>query len=204
MNDKKDWSGGKASTYYTIGAQGHGSDPREEHDYYATPPLAAKYLVELEKFSQNIWEPACGENHITNVLRDNGYTVRTSDLIDRLEDGSVETIDFLQCTDHWDGDIITNPPYKYAKEFVEKSMELIDDGHKVAMYLKLTFLEGKGRREMFKLYPPKVIYVTSSRLGCSKNGECNADGTWPCGATAFAWYVWEKGFHGDPIIKWFN
>lgn len=204
MNNKKDWSGSKASTYFTIGAQGHSSEAREENDYYATSPLAAKYLIELEQFDKNIWEPACGENHITNVLREAGYIVRTSDIIDRIGDGSVEISDFLKNDKHWYGDIITNPPYKYAKEFVEKAMDLIDNGHKVAMYLKITFLEGKGRREMFKKYPPKYVYVSSSRLGCAKNGKLEDNGNWPGGATCFAWYIWEKGFTGEPKIRWFN
>ena len=64
-------------------------------------------------------------------------------------------------------DIITNPPYKIAKEFVEHALEVITEGHKVAMFLKLTFLESKKRRELFEKYPPKVIYVSSSRLQCA-------------------------------------
>ena len=26
----------------------------------------------------------------------------------------------------------------------------------------------------------------------------------PESAIAYAWYVWEKGFTSDPVIKWFN
>ena len=45
------------------------------------------------------------------------------------------------------------------------------EGTKVAMFLKLTFLESKARRELFERYPPKVVYVSSSRLQCAKNGD---------------------------------
>ena len=69
--------------------------------------------------------------------------MRESDIEDRMNN---EVLDFLTCEDKWDGDIITNPPYSKAKEFVEKSLELIKDGGKVAMFLKLTFLEGQARR----------------------------------------------------------
>lgn len=24
------------------------------------------------------------------------------------------------------------------------------------------------------------------------------------GCTAFAWFVWTKGYHGDTVIRWFN
>ena len=69
-----------------------------------------------------------------------GYNVKSTDLIDR---GYGETgVDFLAQTEMFDGDILTNPPYKYAMEFVLKALELIPDGHKVFMFLKVTFLEG--------------------------------------------------------------
>ena len=118
------------------------------------------------------------------------------------EGGGYEIYDFLDMGNvEWNGDIITNPPYRYAKEFVEKAMGIIPKGHKVAMFLKLTFLEGKARREMFRVIPPKIVYVSSSRLKCAMNGDFeNMTG----GALTFCWYIWEKGYKGDTIIKWFN
>ena len=101
-------------------------------------------------------------------------------------------------------DIITNPPYSMAKEFIERALELVEDGRKVAMLLKLTFLESKKRRELFEKYPPKYIYVSSSRLQCAKNGDFetykNGTGT----AIAYGWFVWEKGYKGEPVVRWFN
>jgi hypothetical protein len=199
----KDWTGNKASTYKIIAATSHGSGEREENDFYATAPKAVKCLMEIEQFDKNIWEPACGKNHITDVLRENGYNVRTSDIIDRMHDGSVEILDFLNNTEKWDGDIITNPPYKYAQQFVEKSLEAINDGHKVAMFMKLTFLEGINRKELFKNNPPKIVWVSSSRLGCMLGGDFKGKDN-VGSAVCYCWFVWEKGFKGDPIIKWFN
>lgn len=190
------------NTFITIGANNHVDVEREINDFYATPPLAINTLMKLEKFNENIWEPCCGMNHITNVLRDNGYNVRTSDIIDRINDGTVEIIDFLNHNEIWHGDIITNPPYKLALEFVYKSMETIADGYKVAMFLKLTFLETKKRYELFKKYPPKYVYVSSNRLGCSQTGEFNADGN-TGSAIAYCWYIWEKGYSGETILRWF-
>lgn len=74
------------------------------------------------------------------------------------------------------------------------------DGHKVAMFLKLTFLEGKARKQLFQKYPPKTIYVFSSRVCCGKNGVFDRKNN----AVAYAWFVWEKGFQGDPIVRWVN
>ena len=78
--------------------------------------------------------------------------------------------DFFE-VDEFCGDIITNPPYKVALDFVKHSLDIIPEGNKVAMFLKLQFLEGKARKEFYKENPPKKIYVASGRLNCAKNGK---------------------------------
>lgn len=199
----KDWTGNKNSIYKTLGATNHTSEERQNEDYYATDPKAAILLLELEKFSENIWECACGEGHLSQVFEKAGYKVRSSDLMDR---GFGETgVDFLsEENKFWDGDIITNPPYKYAQEFIQKSLDIIPNGKKVAMFLKVQFMEGKGRKNMFLSNPPKVVYVSSSRLLCAKNAEFDKMIANGGSAVAYAWYIWEKGFDGVTQLKWFN
>lgn len=197
-----DWSGNSRSVYGTLGASNHSKDDREEHDYYATSPLAVEILLEQEQFSKLIWECASGEDHIAKVLRKHGYDVYCTDLVDRT--GHTEVQDFLETTYAPVGcDIITNPPYKYAQEFVEHALDLVQDGKKVAMYLKLTFLEGKKRQRLFKQRNLKTVYVMAARMGCAKNGQfADMEREYDAGAVAYAWYVWEKGYVGDPVIKW--
>ena len=91
-----------------------------------------------------------------------------------------------------------------ATQFVKHSLDLAQDGVKVAMFLKIQFLEGKERKKLFTEYPPKTIYVSSSRLLCAKNGEFEKMKAGGGSAVAYAWYVWEKGYKGDTIIKWIN
>ena len=201
----KDWTGNSKAIYSCHGASNHSDTEREVNDYYATPPSAVEMLLELENFSKSIMEPACGQGHIAEVLKSHGYTVCATDLINRGY--GVGGVDFFNINEPTDMDIITNPPYSMAKEFVEHAMEIITDGHKVAMFLKLTFLEGQGRRELFRKYPPKIVYVSTSRICCAKNGEFkkNKDGNLKAdSAVAYCWYVWQKGFNGDPTLKWFN
>ena len=200
---KKDWNGNNISCYANLGASNHSMEDREERDFYATPSLAVRGLMELEKFDKNIWEPACGLNHITNILMESGYNVRFSDIVDRSAEQNIEIYDFLTNNDIWDGDIITNPPYKYASEFVEKALETVTERHKVAMFLKLSFLETKKRYELFQKYPIKKIYVASNRLGCAKNGEFNGKDN-IASAVCYCWFIWEKGYTGQTTIDWFN
>lgn len=192
----KDWTG----TAQFIAAGNNRKTDAEITDYYATDPKAVEILLENEKFHPYIWEPACGEGHISKVLKAHGYKVRSSDIIDRgYED--TEILDFLSVGPSRDDyDIITNLPYKYAKEFVEKAIEILPmDGAKIAMFLKLTFLEGQARRELFKKYPPKTVYVFSGRVECAKNGEFTGGS-----AVAYAWFIWETGYKGKSVIKWVN
>ena len=198
----KDWTGNAKSVFTCNGASNHSNEERETHDYYATEPKALELLLEQEQFSPTVWECACGEGHLSEVLKKHGYTVISTDLIDRGY--GTGGVDFLNCTEQFDGDIITNPPYKYAKEFVEHALSLVTDGHKVIMFLKLQFLEGKARRKMFEKTPPKTMYVSSSRLQCAKNGDFETYKQGVGTAVAYAWFVWEKGFNGSPTIKWFN
>ena len=198
----KDWNGNSNSIYKTLGASNHTEKEREANDYYATEPKAVELLLEQEKFSQWVWECACGEGHISEVLKANGYYVFSSDLIDRGYDDA-KVIDFLTATKN-ELDIITNPPYKFAKEFVEHALNISPEGTKIAMFLKVQFLEGKERRKLFEKYPPKVIYVASGRLLCAKNGDFQRMKEGGGSAVAYAWFVWEKGYNGSPIVKWIN
>ena len=197
---KKDLVGTPKSMFRTLGASNHCDHERQGEDYYATSPEAVEWLCRLEKFNGPIWEPCAGEGHISEVLKSNGYEVKSTDLVDRgyCEGG----IDFLSPSiTHWEGAVITNPPYKYAQQIVEKALSIVPEGQKVAMFLKTLFLEGKSRKRLFEENPPIRIWVSSSRLKCAMNGEFDAMGG---SAVAYSWFIWEKGYKGDSIVKWFN
>lgn len=100
--------------------------------------------------------------------------------------------------------ILTNPPYKFAQEFVEHALDVTTEGNKIYMFLKLTFLEGKNRRKLFEKYPPKTLYVSSSRILCAKNGDFGAMRAAGGSAVAYGWYEWVKGDYGDTKVKWIN
>lgn len=195
----KDWIGNKKSTFVTLGASSHSGNERQREDYYATEPKAVEDLLKIETFCDSILEPACGEGHISEVLKRNGYHVVSRDLVDR---GYGDVADFLSVDNTlWNGDVITNPPYRYAQEFVEKALQIVPKGRKIAMFLRLQFLEGKKRKELFMRTPPKTVWVSSSRLKCAINGDFAQAGS---SAAAYAWFVWEKGYCGSTTVRWFN
>ena len=192
----RDWTGNSKTAFAIIGASNHSKCDREANDYYATEPKATELLLEAEKFSHHVWECACGQGHISKTLEKNGYKVFSTDLIDR---GYGQVQDFLKFESFVDCDIISNPPFALAEDFVEHAMRIVRDGIKVVFLLKIQFLEGKRRKKLFEKYPPKYVIVNSERQHCCKNAEFNKlTATTQC----YAWYVWEQGFNGRPEIMW--
>ncbi len=196
----KDWTGNSQSIFKQLGATSHTTEEREEHDFYATEPSAIDDLLKVERFDHNIWECAVGQGHLAERLTEYGYQVKCSDLINRGYLGT-EVLDFLQSNEKFDGDIITNPPYKYCTEFILKALDSVKDGNKVAMFLKLTTLESQKRYdEIFKNYKPKTVYVFAKRKKCLKNGIDSGTSS----AVCYAWFVWVKGEYNCTEIKWIN
>jgi hypothetical protein len=169
------------------------SEGRTEHDFYPTPSHVTEDLLKREKFIGTIWECACGDGAMSKVLEAHTNLVISSDLIDR---GFGETgLDFLTSNRKCDN-IITNPPFKLAEKFVYHALDCA--GKKVALFMKLAFLEGCSRKKMFEVTPLKTVYVYSHRVSLSRNGTEKTGS----GMIAFAWFVWDKSYRGKPTIDW--
>ena len=151
----KDWTGNSNSIYKTLGASNHTEKEREKDDFYATDPKAIDLLVKKVELSQKILEPACGSGCLSERLKELGHEVYSYDIVNRGY-GEVQNF-FEMLTTPIEGkfDIVTNPPYKYAMEFVQHSLEITPDGCHVCMFLKTTFAEGKTRyNQLFRFTPP--------------------------------------------------
>jgi len=196
----KDWTGNHKSMFASLGASNHTGTERTEWDFYATPRIATEKLLGQERFSNSVWECACGMGHISTILEEYGYKVFNSDIVDRIGN---PVKDFLQENElpSPDCDILTNPPYRYAQGFVEKALSLLRDGGKCAFLLRLQFLEGMKRRKLYNENPPKTVYVFSKRIMCCSNGDFERFEK-TSSAIAYAWFVWEKGFGGGCSVKW--
>jgi hypothetical protein len=180
-----------------LGARNYAREERNVDDFYATPPSTINDLLRFIQFDKNIWECACGQGHLSKRLEDFGYIVTSTDLIDRGY--GVGGVDFLKQTNKWRGDIVTNPPYRYALEFINHSLSIVDDGSKIAMFLKIQFLEGQKRKQFYDKHPPRYVLIFSERQTCAMDGNFEK---YKASPMCFAWYVWEKGYTGDTVIKW--
>lgn len=173
----------------------------EKDHFYPTPPEATKSLLALEPFDQWIWEPACGDGAISKVLIDAGHNVVSSDLVDRGY--GTPNVDFLMESDPLAPQIITNPPFKLADQFVRHALSFpsID---KVALLLRLAWLEGVTRKPLFESDPPLArVWVSSRRLTMKRGGTDGGDGGG--GMVAFAWFVWDRRVNRRPTtIQFFD
>jgi len=175
---------------------------RAEADFYPTPESTTKALLDRENFEGLIWECASGDGAMAKaIMKYTDNKVFSSDI--RPDTFGVSNCDFLKTQkfpnlETKPENVITNPPYRYAKEFVLKAKKHATQ--KVAMLLKLVFLEGIGRYEMFqdKEFPLKKVYVFCKRQKIYANGIVGKNS----GLIAYAWFVWDKNYKGEPTIEW--
>ena len=188
---------------------------RVENDYYATPFESVRKLLDVHKLdtSTYILEPACGQGHIIKVLNERYDTpIVGTDIVDREKicdttyPNEFHKVNFLEQREETikkPSTIITNPPFKLIQEFIEKSLDVVTDGGQVIMFAKIQLLEGKKRKELFKKYPPKYIYVFSERQTPLPNGSnLNENGKKWSSTMCFAWFIWEKDSKTEPIVRW--
>jgi len=180
---------------------------RENEDFYSTARSSITAILDKEPLVGSILEPAAGQGHISTVLREyypNSEIIST-DLIkrdDKFNCNIKSDIDFLTYDFNRKFDnVITNPPFKLGKEFVEKALQISND--KVLMFFKIQFLESKSRKELFLNTPLKYVYVFSERQNPCRNGqELNEKGKPWSTVMCFAWFMWQHGYQGEPMIRW--
>jgi hypothetical protein len=170
-------------------------DNRQKDDFYTTPREAVIDLLSVERFSGQIWEPSCGEGAISDTLKAYGYDVVSTDLVDRGY--GTGRVDFLMEFKLAAPNLITNPPFKYLDEYMSHAVSLRP--MKMALLLRTNCLEGLARRKIYEKSPLSKVWVFSRRLKMKRNGTEGGDSS---GMISFAWFIWEEGYNGSPVLGW--
>jgi hypothetical protein len=187
--------------------------PRENNDFYPTPVElceASLNLLPEDLQPYNVLDPGSGTGNwgkaFVNVF-ENANIIYFIDGVE-LTDTPINPVyarwfnnqDFLNFEGYnlkYDL-IMGNPPYKFAEEFVRKSLNLLDEGGCILFLLRLSFLESMKRgRGLFKEFPPKEVHVCMRR----PNFYPEHKGT---GDTAYAIYIWQKDYKGETLLKWLD
>ena len=177
-----------------MSATGRGTK-RKPYDFYATPIDCVENFINnygIDKIKGNILEPSAGNGNIIQVLRQK----KVQGIITALELREEERDSLTQISDkviignflEWEPDkeydvIIGNPPYTYAREFIEKCFKIANKNTVIIMLLRTAFLESKSRYEFWQQHPLSGLYTLSKRPSFTGKGS---------DATSYSWFIWDN------------
>lgn len=190
----------KATSLQRMGAKNNTSK-RERNDFYATDPNAIDLLLKSVQPKGKIYECCCGQGHLSERLKQRGFSVISTDLVNRGY--GCGGVDFLKLDKLPDGvhTICTNPPYGISTDIIEHALNLMSNGDEMYMFLKTLYLEGSERyNRIYSQYPPYKVLQFVKRVTCAKNADFvnNAGG----GYVSYMWFCWRKGYVGNTILEW--
>jgi predicted RNA methylase len=175
---------------------------RIPNEFYPTPPEATRALLSVEQFDGPIWEPACGNGQIAQVLADHGHAVVSTDLY--AYGFGASGIDFLRERTPRARNIVTNPPYGrgLADRFLNHALELCaETGGKVAMLLNLASLCHPSRTAQWRERPPARIYAIDDIVCWPSNHALPKS---PFLKHRYCWAVWIQDHDGPPALWWLS
>ena len=188
-------------------AGGNSSSEKAENDFYATDPKTVDLFMQRafkdglfqDMQGKEIWECACGNGNIAKVLKRyfTNSNIKATDLIDRGY--GTGNVDFLKATStsHM---IITNPPFSLINEFIRQGLNLTD--RYLVLFAKIQTLEGIDRKILLENSPLQYVYVHSTRQATWKNGQPkDPNGKKWATTMCLAWFVWDKTYTGEPVIR---
>lgn len=159
-------------------------DLRQKDDFYPTPEYVTRILMDRIPFDGTIWECACGDGAMSEVIKSYGHHVVSTDLVGRGYNDGTSGIDFLFENTKM-ANIVTNPPFNLAYEFIEQGLRL--SCRKLALLLPVRYLTGKKRTDLYKKTPPKYVIIIPNKVDFLGYGNP---------AMEFAWFVWDKSMRG--------
>jgi len=168
---------------------------RVEHDLYETPAWCTEVLLRHVVFQRKILEPAAGRGAIAKVLSKNNYEPICQDLMVR---------DYVPCEEFnffkreyvpKSFDIITNPPYDKAEEFVRHALAITGGTQKVAMLLRNEWDCAHTRTDLFtdEVFRMKIVLTRRPRWIADTDGSPRHN---------YAWYVWCHGWYAPPELRY--
>ena len=174
-----------------------GGFEREKDDFYATPSKLIRPMLQLERFEGDIWEPACGDGALSRELESVCKNVISTDLIDRGY--GLREIDFLKERTLRAPNIVTNPPFKLWKQFMLHAHAL--GARKIVLLNRQPILGNKTHSKIMAETKMARALIAAGRVnilppGAEDRGHNARNGD-------YAWFVWERGYAGDPMLKWF-
>lgn len=173
------------------------SDVRHADDFYATPAWATRAILPHLHSSGDLYrdllDPCAGAGALLQVAKTIAQQVRGIELdagraqVCGLRYATCANLDALGPESWGAPDIVlTNPPYKLAREFADRALREVRPGGTVAMLLRLNWLASQARADFHRANPSDV-YILPRRPSFTGGGT---------DATEYAWFVWGIGRGG--------
>lgn len=178
---------------------------RDTLDFYVEPEECSIALFAEHKFQGPIWDPACGLGRITDAARLAGYKTISTDIKKRSPKCD-DTLDFLSNKAQFIfTDIVSNPPFSLAEEFVKKSLSVVPRHGQVAMILPIVWIAGFSRkRNWLPASPLKKVLPISPRPSMPPGAVILAGERAGNGTKDYAWFVWQRGYSGNCEVGFLN
>lgn len=177
-----------------------------EFDFYETPSWASDKVIKrmlsdgIINKDETIYECCSGAGAIVNVLKDNGFSnIKASDIQNEPYIVGRKGLDVYNVKSNLFDTIITNPPYNLMTKANMLDEFLRIAKHKVILLLNIFYLSSKERKEMLENSHLRIVYIHSERVTMFPYGEEKPKSS---GTKMYAWYVWDKEYNGEPIIRW--
>ena len=182
---------------------------RDEYDYYPTPiGLCRQALTILPSsfYPFSVFDPGCGNGVWGEAVRElyrtcfiGGIELRKVEINPAFNYLFAEQ-DYLE--DYWNpwerpqyDLIIGNPPYKLAENFIDRSLELVNDNGNILFLFRLAFLESLKRyNKYWTQNKPVKVAVLVNRI--SFTGDKKSDDT------AYALYLFKKNNIENTELTW--
>ena len=187
-------------------AGGNSTTKKAENDFYATDPKTVRMFLDRFRADGNelvgvIWECACGSGNISEVIKEYypHNKVLSTDIV--MRGYTSGNVDFLSSDCALVADtIITNPPFSSINGFIRVGLQKASKY--LILFAKIQTLETVERKQILQESPLKYVYVHSTRQATWKNGEPrDPKGNKWATTMCLAWFVWEIGYKGEPIIR---
>lgn len=182
--------------------------PRDENDFYPTPIKLCRAALELVPWQQpiGILDPGAGAGPWGAAARERWPRAPIHGVELRYVDMPNGYTDWWCGWDYrlWEPDpglaydlVIGNPPYKYAEEFARRALMHVKQFGMVLFLYRLAFLESQTRgRGLWREAPPWSVHILVDRVSFTGNGKTDN--------TAYALYLWRKGWTGETTLKWLD
>lgn len=168
---------------------------RKERDLYETPAWVTEAVLPHLPGARLVWEPACGSGKMADVLATQ-FMIAATD----IDKGADFLSPAMPPPPECDA-IVTNPPYEFATEFIDRALRLMEVVNgSVAMLMRTDFDHAKSRSHLFRNCPAFAKKLVLTKRIMWFEPEPGAKGKSP--SFNHAWFIWDWKHEGAPTLAY--